>query len=235
MSFSFKKEGEINLDFLGERMVVLKDKIALFSGENIYFINQEGEILFSIPIFGFEKEKISEFIDLETDGNDIFILGKNKVVRYNLCGEFLNQFEVNLPAPNFIRISFPFGIFIFDKFLHKVKRYDFEGKEKGEFFVKKDRIKDMEIGENYIYFYYENSNVLVYNFYGNRVKEFKLIPGDKIEVTDNLIFILKGGNLIVFENNKKIYSENTEAKDFFIQDEDLYILSKNVEVRRIKR
>lgn len=235
MSFSFREKKEIEIDFPAEKICILKDKIIIFSNENLYFINEKGEIVFSIPIFGFERGKVSELVDLQTCENEIFILGKGKVLRYNSYGEFIEEFRVNLPQRSFIGALFPFGIFVFDGSLNKVKRYGFDGREKGEFYVKGEDIKDMEIDGDYIYFLTEDGKVLIHNFYGNRVDEFKLIPGKKIEINEGLIFLLDDGNLHVFDKDKKIYSEKTRAKDICFENDNLYILSRDIQIREVER
>lgn len=235
MNFSFKREKEIKIDFSAEKICVLKDKIVLYSKGSMYFINEYGEIIFSIPALGFEKGRVSEFFDFTGNGNNIFILGKNKITRYNSYGEFLNEFPVNLPSPLFIDVVFPFGIFVFDKDLFKVERYDFDGEKKGEFFIKTREIEDMDVDENYVYFLNNDGKVIFYNFYGNKAGELELISGKKIEVSEELIFILDEKNLYVFDRDKKIYCEGLSAKDIYLKDEKLYILSENIEIRRFEK
>jgi len=235
LNFSFKEKREIKIDFSAQRITLLKDKIVLYGEGNIYFIDKRGEIIFSIPVLGFEKGKISEFFDFTIDGNNLFILGREKVVSYNSHGEFLNEFYTDLPRPFLIDASFPFGIFVFDKALQKVIRYDFDGRKKGEFYVKSENIKDMDIDESYIYFYDEKGKMFVYNFYGNKVKEFKLIYGKKIEVEKGLIFLMDGSGLKVFDEDREIYSERIALRDIHLKEDNLYILSENIEVRRFER
>jgi outer membrane protein assembly factor BamB len=235
LSFSFKEEKEIKIDFDSDRIMVLKDEIILYCNGNIYFLNENGEIISSIPLLGFEKGKISEFIDFTTDGNTIFILGKDKIINYNLYGEFLKEFFIDLPRPMLLGIVFPFGIFIFDESFQKVMRYDFDGKKKGEFYVKNGDIMDMDVDENYIYFYDKEGKIFVYNFYGNKVKEFKLKSGKKINVHNEIIFLIDEQNLYVFDKNREIYSEGLTVKDMYLKDDNLYILSKNIKIRKIEK
>lgn len=228
-NFPFK---EIEIEFSGERILALKDKILIYSDKEskIYFLKENGEIYFIILIFGFEKGKTREVKDLTTDGNEIFILGEDKIIIYNIHGEFIKEFKIDEINPSMIRTYFPFGIFVLDENQNKITRYNIEGIKEESFIMEiyDKEITDFEIENGFIYVFYEDGSLFKYTLYGNKNNEVKIEKGKKFKIKDDLIFLLSDDKIKILKDYKLYDKIEIKTLDFFIQNDILYLLSDKI-------